>query len=82
MLSVLDRMIILYYKNNIEGLNGQTVLLKFSRSNQFLKCADKNGKAVITLEVRLKLLVSMFASHFCVWGFRDFFWVLWFPSPN
>ncbi|XP_058238164.1 uncharacterized protein LOC131347798 [Hemibagrus wyckioides] len=45
-----DRMIISYYKTNIEGLNGQPVVLNFSGSNQFLKCADKNGKAVLTLE--------------------------------
>ncbi|KAK3509887.1 hypothetical protein QTP70_018501 [Hemibagrus guttatus] len=45
-----ERMTISFYNTDIEGLNGQPVVLNFSASNQFLKCTDKNGKVVLTLE--------------------------------
>ncbi|GAA6092608.1 uncharacterized protein LOC113656971 [Tachysurus ichikawai] len=45
-----ERMTIFYYKSKIEGLNGLPVVLKFSDSDHFLKCTEKNGKAVLTIE--------------------------------
>ncbi|XP_060767575.1 uncharacterized protein LOC132875025 isoform X2 [Neoarius graeffei] len=47
-----DRVTIFYYNCPMKDhRNGRPVTLNFSGSDQFLKCTDKDGKAVLTLEL-------------------------------